>query len=123
MTLYELLHQVSFDEIVPFIERYQGWNALALYKIHYDYLLHLIINRIADLTVFVIRAGNIDRRQLPEVERLYQENVLKNMAVVLNGSSLKPAYGYGYTDPKARHHHHKHKNKSLWKRLLKKLKK
>lgn len=37
MTLYELLHQVSFDEIVPFIERYHGWNALALYKIHYDY--------------------------------------------------------------------------------------
>jgi len=41
MTLYELLHQVSFDEIVPFIERYHGWNALALYKIHYDYLRHL----------------------------------------------------------------------------------
>ena len=70
-----------------------------------------------------VRAGNIDRRQLPEVERLYQENVLKNMAVVLNGSSLKPAYGYGYTDPKARHHHHRHKKKSLWKRLLEKLKK
>ena len=41
MTLYELLHQVSFDEIVPFIKRYHGWNALALYKIHYDYLRHL----------------------------------------------------------------------------------
>lgn len=41
MTLYELLHQVSFDEIVPFIERYHGWNALAMYKIHYDYLRHL----------------------------------------------------------------------------------
>ena len=41
MTLYELLHQVTFDEIVPFIERYHGWNALALYKIHYDYLRHL----------------------------------------------------------------------------------
>ena len=42
MTLHELLHQVSFDEIVPFIEQYHGWNALALYKIHYDYLCHLI---------------------------------------------------------------------------------
>ena len=31
--------------------------------------------------------------------------------------------GYGYTDPKARHHHHRHKKKSLWKRLLEKLKK
>ena len=41
MTLHELLHQVSFDEIVPFVERYHGWKALALYKIHYDYLRHL----------------------------------------------------------------------------------
>ena len=41
MTYKELLHQVSFDEIVPFIKRYHGWNALALYKIHYDYLRHL----------------------------------------------------------------------------------
>ena len=36
MTLYELLHQVSFDEIVPFIKRYHGWNALALYLIRSD---------------------------------------------------------------------------------------
>ena len=41
MTYKELLDSVSFDEIVPFIERYHGWNALALYKVHYDYLRHL----------------------------------------------------------------------------------
>jgi len=41
MTYKELLDSVSFDEIVPFIKRYHGWNALALYKVHYDYLRHL----------------------------------------------------------------------------------
>ena len=41
MTYKELLDSVSFDEIVPFIERYHGWNALAWYKVHYDYLRHL----------------------------------------------------------------------------------
>ena len=41
MTYKELLDSVSFDEIVPFIKRYHGWNALALYKVHYDYLHHL----------------------------------------------------------------------------------
>lgn len=55
-----------------------------------------IVNRIADLTVFIIRAGNIDRRQLPDVERLYQEKTLNNMAIILNGSEMKPAYGYRY---------------------------
>ena len=41
MTFYELLHQVSFDEIVPFIERYCGMRAFAMYKVHYDYMRHL----------------------------------------------------------------------------------
>ena len=32
-----------------------------------------IVNRVADLTVYVIRAGLMDRRQLPEVEKLYKQ--------------------------------------------------
>ena len=32
-----------------------------------------IANRIADLTIFVVRAGKLDRRQLPDIEQLYQE--------------------------------------------------
>ena len=59
MTLYELLHQVSFDEIVPFIERYQGWNALALYKIHYDYLRHLTPG-LGERTTAVVSNGELD---------------------------------------------------------------
>lgn len=45
-----------------------------------------IVNRISDLTLFIVRVGKIDRRQLPELERLYQEHKLTNMAVVLNGT-------------------------------------
>ena len=37
------------------------------------------------MTLFIVRVGKIDRRQLPELERLYQEHKLTNMAVVLNG--------------------------------------
>lgn len=56
-----------------------------------------ISNRIADLTIFVARAGRLDRRQLPEIEQLYKENKLHNMAVVLNGADLHRRYGYyGY---------------------------
>ena len=56
-----------------------------------------ISNRIADLTIFVTRAGRLDRRQLPEIEQLYKENKLHNMALVLNGADLHRRYGYyGY---------------------------
>lgn len=59
-----------------------------------------IANRIADLTIFVVRAGRLDKRQLPDIEKLYQEKVLNNMALILNGADLErrgySSYGYGY---------------------------
>ncbi len=56
-----------------------------------------IANRIADLTVFVIRAGRLDRRQLPDIETLYEGKKLRNMALVLNGvEPHRHGYGYGY---------------------------
>ena len=56
-----------------------------------------IANRVADMTVFVVRAGKLDRRQLPDLEKLYQDRKLNNMALVLNGVDPKrPGYGYRY---------------------------
>ena len=56
-----------------------------------------IANRVADMTVFVVRAGKLDRRQLPDLEKLYQDRKLNNMALVLNGVDPKrPGCGYGY---------------------------
>lgn len=56
-----------------------------------------IANRIADLTVFVVRAGKLDRRQLVDIENLYTSKKLNNMALVLNGTNPKRhGYGYGY---------------------------
>lgn len=56
----------------------------------------IIANRIADLTIFVVRAGKLDRRQLPDIEKLYQEKKLKNMALLLNGANPE-RHGYGYS--------------------------
>ncbi len=54
-----------------------------------------ISNRITDLTIFVVRAGRLDRRQIPDMETLYKEGKLLNMSMVLNG--VDPKYrGYGY---------------------------
>lgn len=56
-----------------------------------------IISRVADLCIYVIREGMMDRRQLPDVECLYTEGKLPNMAVLLNDVRIKHAgYGYGY---------------------------
>ena len=55
-----------------------------------------IANRIADLTIFVVRAGKLDRRQLPDIEKFFQEKKLKNMALVLNGANPE-RHGYGYS--------------------------
>lgn len=59
-----------------------------------------IVNRVADITIFVIRAGNLDRRMLPDVQQLQDSGKFKNMCVVLNGVSKAQLYtsyyGYGY---------------------------
>ena len=65
-----------------------------------------ISNRIADLTLFIVRSGKLDRRMLPDLEQLYQDEKLKNMALILNGIDTgvkyydySYGYHYGYSYP------------------------
>ena len=58
-----------------------------------------IVNRIADLTIYVIRESKIDRRYLPELERLHLEGKFNHLCIVLNdcqNRNKKYGYGYGY---------------------------
>ncbi len=75
-------------------------------KQRYDYILvdnvptglvadASIIDRVVELTLFIIRAGKFDRRHLPELEAIYKQKKLKNLAVILNGIQ-KGGQGYGY---------------------------
>ena len=45
-----------------------------------------IIEQYADRTLFVVRAGLLDRSLLPELESIYQEKRFKNLSVILNGT-------------------------------------
>lgn len=54
-----------------------------------------IIAQSADVSIFVMRAGIMDKRALPAVESLYQEKKYKRMALILNGVSVRNG-GYGY---------------------------
>lgn len=77
------------------------------FRTRYDYILidcppielvadtH-IIEKYADRTIFVVRAGLLERSMLPELEALYTEHKFKNMAVLLNGTEGNGSYRYGY---------------------------
>ena len=54
-------------------------------------------DRLCDLCIYIVREGVLDRRQLPDIERLYLEKKFHNMCIVLNGSrTRRHGYGYGY---------------------------
>ena len=85
-------------------------SLIATLRAQYDYVIldsvpamavadALVMDRLVDLTVYVIRQGNLDRRELPEIEKLYREKKFHNMCTILN-SATKSAhkYGYGYYD-------------------------
>ena len=58
-----------------------------------------IIEQVADRTLFVVRAGLLERGMLAELESIYQEKRFKNMAVILNGTldgNNRYGYKYGY---------------------------
>ncbi|MCI9285907.1 MAG: polysaccharide biosynthesis tyrosine autokinase [Muribaculaceae bacterium] len=102
----ELLESARFGQLIEQMRHY------------YDYILidcppievvadAQIIDQFADRTIFVIRAGLLDRDMLPELDRLYEEKKYHHMAVILNGTrndqgrygyshSYKYGYGYGY---------------------------
>lgn len=94
----ELLAEPSFKELV---ERLRS---------RYDYIFidcppidivadTQIIEKLADRTIFVVRAGLLERDMLPELQRKYDEKRFKNMALVLNGTEgggKRYGYRYGY---------------------------
>lgn len=77
---------------------------------HYDYIFidcppidivadTQIIEKLADRTIFVVRAGVLDRSMLTELENNYIEKRFKNLCLVLNGteySGNRYIYRYGY---------------------------
>lgn len=80
----------------------------------YDYILFdctpidivpdaTIIEKYCDTTLFVIRAGMVDKRDLPDLQTLYDSKRIRNMSLILNSIDYKKnrkygygSYGYGY---------------------------
>ncbi len=104
----ELLHSKRFKSLIETMRK------------NYDYVFidcppidivadTQIIEEYADRTIFVVRAGLLDRDMLYELEEIYKEKRLKNLSMILNGTytsqghygrrygySYSYGYGYGY---------------------------
>ena len=74
-----------------------------------------IISSYADRTIFVVRAGLLERSMLKELQKLYNNGKYHNMALILNGTeglSGYKRYGYGYgNDSKKSKRKHKKEDK------------
>ena len=58
-----------------------------------------IISEMADRTIFIVRAGLLDKVMLAELEDIYQSGKLNNLSVLLNATEMtsgRGGYGYGY---------------------------
>lgn len=77
-------------------------------RTHYDYVVidsapaklvsdtH-IIAKYADVTLYVMRAGHLDKRILPAIDDMYSNKKLNNMGLVVTDIKAKRGnYGYGY---------------------------
>ncbi len=55
-----------------------------------------ILERLADRTIFIARAGLLERGMLAQLEEIYRQGQYKNLSLVLNGTMSGGHYGYRY---------------------------
>ena len=97
---------------------------------HYDYIIidsvpaliiadAMITSRVADLSIYVVREGLLERQQLPDINALHTEKRLNNMCIVLNGASEeRQSYGYSY---RYQYASGSDRNNHGWRKIFKKL--
>ena len=56
-----------------------------------------VVNRFADLTIYVVRDGKVEQQYMYELERLAEENKIKNLTILINDIKVsKTRYNYSY---------------------------
>jgi hypothetical protein len=76
------------------------------------------VKDLVDVSLFVVRAGLMDRRVLPMVDELYSEDKYNSLAILLNGTThvsgkyghYRYGYTYGYTNGYAYGYHDNRKS-------------
>lgn len=55
-----------------------------------------IINKLVDITIFVVKAGLFERSMLVDLDKAYSKKKYNNLCVLLNGTISSSTYGYRY---------------------------
>jgi len=105
------LHVISSGFIPPnptmILQHKRITELFEIAKKQYDYVIvdtsavslvtdTLLLSHFADLSIYVVKAGKLDKQQLDVVEMMYNEKRLPNIALLLNGVYHKSGFGYGY---------------------------
>jgi tyrosine-protein kinase Etk/Wzc len=75
-------------------------------KNNYDYIIvdtapvglvtdTFLLTDYADVTLYVVRANILDKKDLPILSDIYKNNKLKNISVLINGVDFERGYGIG----------------------------
>jgi capsular exopolysaccharide synthesis family protein len=103
----ELLLSPRFKELISVLQKRYDYVFLDTTPVNIVADASIVAD-VAEMTIFVVREGLLDRRMLPELEQIYKTCKFPNMAVLLNGSSMSSgkyyggygryghSYGYGY---------------------------
>ena len=82
-------------------------NLLKEAKVIYDYIIvdtapvglvtdTLLIKDFADVTLYITRAGVLEKKSLSILKDIYENKKLNNISALVNGIDLEAGYGYGY---------------------------
>lgn len=94
----ELLLGKRFDKLID--ELREMYDYIVIDCPPYDLVADTaILARVADMSIFVIRAGLFAKSMLPELDEIYKEGKLPRMSIILNGIDPSKSYynsRYGY---------------------------
>ncbi|MDD2961419.1 MAG: polysaccharide biosynthesis tyrosine autokinase, partial [Muribaculaceae bacterium] len=93
-----LIMSRRFDELIDKLK--QDYDYIFLDTVPYNVIADAaLINRKVDTTIYIIRDNKVDKRFLPEIEKMSREEKAKNLCVLLTDidvSAKRYGYGYGY---------------------------
>ena len=96
----QLLLSDRFKELIQYLREH--YSFIILDTVPYGLVADSsIVNRRVDMTVYVIREGRIDKRYLPELNKMYKGDKIKNLSFLLTDLPMddkhkRYVYGYGY---------------------------
>lgn len=92
----ELLMSKRFEDTINSLRK--EYDMIFLDTVPYTVIADAaIVSRVTDMTIYVMRDNMIDKSYVNEIDKMYHENKLKNMCVLLTDIKVdSKRYGYGY---------------------------